>query len=203
MDDQIVHPRAHHTPTKPSSNPPEYQGAISACHLPCSGEEGRHSGNRPDFPPKTESRWPPQRPTEPPPQLLPQPHLLRCCTPRPPAAQDPASCLLLLPHWPERAGAPRALASCGGRAGAGAGASHVLGSSKPSLAQTPSPRYRQGSTRGLPAFAAGRHLGLTSRLTGRGPWLAAGGPSLWAASQRLGAAVAGQASRQTSAQALA
>lgn len=140
--------------------------------------------------PRQRAGGPPQRPTEPPPQLLPQPHLLRCCTPRPPAAQDPASCLLLLPHWP---GAPRALASCGGRAGAGAGTLHVLGSSKPSPAQTPSPRYGQGSTRRLPAFAAGGHLGLTSSLTGRGPWLAAGGsqplgckPASWCSGGRPG-----------------
>lgn len=191
MDNQIVHPKCSPHPHKALLEPSRYQGAISAHHLPCSGEEGRRSRNGPCFPPEIDSRWSPQRPAELSPQLLLRPHLLRCRSPpgpRLPRAQL-ATCFFRHTGQSVR-GFPELRP-------AGVG---VQGQEQRQQAQSCRNTKSQVRTRqhpGSPCVCrrpAPRSDVQPHRGGDQGWWW---GPSLWAASQRLGAAAAGPVSRQT------
>lgn len=173
------------TPPHKALLEPSRISAISACHLPCSGVKDGIAGTGLTSHPRQRAGAPqrPHRATSP---ASSQPHLLRCCTPRPPAAQDPPA----VASSATLARACRGSQSSGqlwweGRAGAGpdvwAAASPVL----PNHQIPGTDKAAPGSLR-LPQAAPGPDV-QTCR---EGTMAMAGGPSLWAASQRLGAAVA-------------
>lgn len=141
----------------------------------------------------------PQRPAEPPPQLLPRPHLLRCCTPTGPRLSRAPSAACFLRHAGQSVqGLPELRPAGVAVQGQGQDLARFEQQQAQSCPNTTSQvqiRQHPGSPCTCRRLAPGSDIQpYREGTTAGGRW----GPSLRAASQHLDAAAAGQVSRQTS-----